>query len=336
MEVNIKRLAEELNLSIATVSRALRDSHEVNPETKKRVLQLAAKLNYQPNPFASSLRAQKSKTIGVIIPEVDNNFFSLAIKGIEDVAQEKGYHVLVYLTHENVIKEVEITRLLQGGRVDGILMSVSSETAHIEHLLELQKKNIPIVFFDRVCEALDPPKVTTDDYESGFKATEHLVESGCKRIAFLQISNNLSIGRKRFKGYTDALEKNQLSFDESLLIVGTKNEVENYAAIKQMLTSANPPDGVFASVESLAITTYYVCKEIERKIPSHVKIISFSNLTTAALLAPSLTTITQPAYNIGKEAMTILFRLLKKNNYPYKKHVVLSSTLIKRDSTSPL
>ncbi|HUS01809.1 MAG TPA: LacI family DNA-binding transcriptional regulator [Chitinophagaceae bacterium] len=333
MAITLKRLAKELNLSIATISRALRDSHEVSDETKRKVFALAEKLNYHPNPFASSLRAHKSKTIAVIIPEIDNNFFSLAIKGIEEIAQQQGYHVLIYLTHESVQKEISFTRHLQSGRVDGILMSVSSETNNVSHLLELKEKNIPIVFFDRVCEMLDSPKVTTDDYESAKNATEHLIENGCKRIAYLQLSKTLSIGKNRLKGYVDALQKNKITFDQELILDAKSSTDENYDLIKNLLTSKNPPDGIFASVESLAVIAYYVCKDLHISIPGNIKIISFSNLTTAPLLSPSLTTVTQPAFNMGKEAATILFQLLKKNSFILKKNIILSSSLIKRDST---
>lgn len=333
MDVNLKKLAQQLNLSTATVSRALRNSHEVSADTKKRVLELAERLKYQPNPFASSLRAHKSKTIAVIIPEIDNNFFSLAINGIEEVAQENGYHVLIYLTHEKLQKEIEATRHLQNGRVDGVLISVSSETANADHILELEQKNIRIVFFDRILEMLKSPKVTTDDYDSAFLATEHLISNGCKRISYLQVSADISIGKIRFKGYQDALIKYKLPFDEALIIYGTKNVSQNYSAIKNLLQSKNPPDGIFSSVESLAIVTYYVCQELGLSIPDKLKVISFSNLTTAGLLSPSLTTITQPAFEIGKEAATILFHLLKKNVYHYNMDATLTSKLIVRDST---
>ena len=334
MEVNLKRLAQELNLSISTVSRALKDSYEVSAETKKRVTALAKKLNYQPNPFATSLRAQSSKTIAVIVPDIANNFFSSAIVGIEEIAQQKGYHVLIYLTHESLQKEVEITRLLQSGRVDGILMSVSGETVAHDHLLELKSKQIPVVFFDRVVEALDVPTVTTDDYESSLKATQHLLDKGCKRIAYLQVSNKLSIGKKRLKGYQDALEKNNVAFDKGLVITGTSNSHDNEQAIKKLLTSPNAPCGVFASVESLAVSTYEVCRNEGIAIPDQLKVISFSNLATAGLLAPSLTTVTQPAFEIGMEAAKILFRLLKKNTFPPEMETVIASELVERMSTS--
>ena len=153
--MNLKQLAEELNLSISAVSKALRDSHEISTATKKIVLAKAKELNYQVNPFASSLRKQKSKTIAEVIPEIANNFFALAINGIEAIAQEKGYHVLIYLTHEDIQKEIGITKLLQNGRVDGIMMSLSEQTLNTDHLEELKQKEIPLVFFDRVAENID-------------------------------------------------------------------------------------------------------------------------------------------------------------------------------------
>jgi LacI family transcriptional regulator len=333
MATNLKKLAAELNLSIATISRALQDSHEVSAETKKKVWALADKLNYEPNPFASSLRRQKSKTIAVVIPEIANNFFTLAINGIEEIAQTKGYHVLIYLTHERLQKEISIIRHLQNGRVDGVLMSVSRETDNTKHLIELQKRNIPIVFFDRVSSELNSAKVTTDDFESGYKATEHLIENGCKRIAYLQVSGALSIGKKRMEGYVAAVKKNNINHDDELTVNCGDDADENYAIIKSLLASGNPPDGIFASVETLAITTYYVCNDLNISIPARLKVIGFSNLTTAPLLNPSLTTITQPAFEIGKEATSILFEKLKKNSYFTNDNVILKSTLIKRNST---
>lgn len=332
--VNLKRLSKLLNLSVSTISRALRDSHEISQETKQKVLSLAAQLNYQPNPYASSLRRQKSKTIAVVVPEIANNFFSLAINGIGSVAQERGYHVLIYLTHEDVQQETSIVRHLLSGRVDGALVSVSSQTDDVSHLAELRKKGLPIVFFDRVSEEIETAKVTTDDYESGFKATEHLIEQGCRRIAYLLISKNLSIGIKRMQGHLDALRKHGIDIEDNLVIHGSNDVQENYAMIEQLLRGADRPQGIFASVEKLAITAYHVCRDLSLKIPDDIKIISFSNLETASLLNPSLTTITQPAYEIGKQAAAILFKALDKNKTHIDNElIVLKSTLVVRDST---
>lgn len=335
--VNIKQLAQQLNLSISTVSRALSDGYDISAQTKTKVLELAKKLNYQPNPYASGLRKHKSKTIAIVVPEIANNFFSLAINGIQSVAREKGYHVLIYLTHEDYTIEVEVLKHLQNGRVDGVLMSISSKTIKKDHLIELKQSGLPIVFFDRVCEEIETAKVTTDDYDSSFKATEHLIKRRCKRIACLLFSKNLSIGINRMKGYQDALKKYNLQEDPALIINGGINSEKNYALIEKLVKSPARPDGIFASVEHLAITAYQVCKKLNLNIPRNIKIISFSNLETAPLLNPSLTTITQPAFTIGNEAAAILFKALTKKQFHLtNSKIIFPSTLIERESTAIL
>jgi len=333
--VNIKQLAQQLNLSISTVSRALNDGYDISPETKQKVLELAKKLNYQPNPYASGLRRHKSKTIGVVVPEIANNFFSLAINGIQSVAREKGYHVLIYVTNESDQNEALALSHLQNGRVDGVLISVSSKTVNKEHFHQLEKQELPLVFFDRVFDDYDTAKVTTDDFDSGFKATDHLVKQGCKRIAYLLISKNLSIGMNRMEGYLEALRKNNIKPDKKLIVDCTNDKDRNEALITSLLKSKQRPDGIFASVEHLAITSYQVCNQLNLSIPKDVKIISFSNLEVAPFLNPSLTTITQPAFNIGKEAATILFKALSKKGFKLSgTRMILPSALIQRNSTA--
>ncbi|MDP4284879.1 MAG: LacI family DNA-binding transcriptional regulator [Bacteroidota bacterium] len=335
MSVDIKTLAKNLNLSISTISRALRDSYEISDKTKLRVKEMAAKLNYQPNPYASSLRKHKSKTIAVVIPEITNNFFALAINGIEYVAQEKEYHVLIYLTHENIKKEIGFASHLQNGRIDGMLMSISAETNNYDHLIELKKKEVPLVFFDRICEAIESSSITTDDFEGGFNATEHLIQRGCKKIAYLDLSRYLSNSNKRMQGYIAALVKHNISIDERLIMRFTNNIAANEEQIVRVLSGAEKPDGVFASVEKLAIATYNVCQRLNINIPKQLKIISFSNLEISSLLNPSLTTITQPAFEIGKQAALQLFRYLeKKNMMNVHEKIILKSTLIPRGSTA--
>lgn len=334
-QVNLKKLAQELNLSISTVSRALSDSHEISAETKNKVHQLAKELNYQPNPYARSLRNHKSKTIAIIIPEVDNNFFSLAINGIEEVAQQNGYHVLIYITHENNEKEIAFAHHLLNGRVEGIIMSLSGEVTTTEHIHILKNNKIPIVFFDRICEEADTVNVITNDYESGYLATDHLIKKGCKTIAFLAFLKTHSISKKRLEGYLDALLKNNLDINQAYIIDGTTDYNQNYEKVKRLLLLDNRPAGIFASVEQLALIVYEVCDELHLKIPDDVKVISFSNLRTASLLNPALTTITQPAFDIGKEAAKALFYALsKKITSLESKNIVLTSTLIERKSTS--
>jgi len=333
--VNLKRLAQELNLSIATVSRALQDSHEVSAQTKERVKALADALGYQPNAYASSLRRNISKTIGVVIPEVNNHFFSLAINGIEEVARQNGYHVLIYLTHDDYEREVDITQYLTGGRVDGLLMSVASGSQDFGHLQKLYASKPAIVFFDRVCDALNTANVTTNDYESGYLATKHLLEAGCRHIAHLLLSGNLSIGRMRMQGYQAALQEQGLPFDETLVLTGYGDDEQNMELITDLLRGRPEIDGIFASVERLAISSYQACHHLGRAIPETIKIIGFSNLGVASLLAPALTTITQPAYEIGKEAARILLRAIEKKKLILpSQSLTLKSELFARKSTA--
>ena len=331
--VNLKKLAEQLNLSISTVSKAFRNSYDINPKTRERILALARELNYQPNPFASGLRTQKSMTIAVIIPEIANNFFTQAINGIESVAREKDYHVLIYLTHEDHTKEVAFTHYLQSGRVDGVLMSLSDGSSDCSHLDDLRNQNIPIVFFDRVYEKCPTAKVTTNDYESGYLATQHLIDQGCKKIAHLLFSSSLSISNKRMDGYLQALKDNNIPVNKKLIMNCPGDQVKDLPVIKKLLKSVKP-DGIFSSFEKLAVTAYEACASLSVLIPDDIKIISFSNLETAALLNPSLTTITQPAFEIGQKAAFILFSALDKNSIEIpEQHIIIDSVLMKRKST---
>lgn len=333
-KVNLKDLATALNISVSSISKALRDSHEISVETKKKVIAKAQELGYNPNPYAGFLRNQKSKTIAVIIPELTNNYFIQAITGAESIAQEYNYHVLIYTTNDDIEKEASLLQHLSNGRVDGILISVSSNTSSTKHFNDLIQAGIPVVFFDRICHEIETAKITTNDFASGFMATEHLIKQGCKNIAYLSISDHLSIDQKRKQGYFEALNKYNLPNDESLIIKCNEEDNKNDLKLKKLLTSDKKIDGVFASVEKLALNTYHVCNKLKIKIPEQLKIISFSNLRTADLLNPSLTTITQPAYEIGKEAAKVLFNhLAKRKSIIQNENIVIDSCLTIRNST---
>lgn len=333
-QVNLKKLAKELNLAVSTVSRALRDSHEISSQTKERVRELALKLGFQPNPHASSLRQNKSKTIAVIIPEIENNFFSQVINGIESITPSKGYHVLIYLSHEDYNKERDILQLLRNGRVDGIMVSVSNTTNNYDHIDAWRQAGVPVVLFDRTSEELDVPNIMTNDAEMAFKATEHLLKRGCKNIAFLGMAGNLSISNRRKAGYLTALEKFKVP-TPPLIVELTSKDYINRDILRNLFQNQSRPDGIFAAIEKFAVNTYEVCKEINLHIPQEVKVISFSNLQAAALFDPALSTIIQPAYDIGREAASILFKLIeKKMLMPYEKKMILPSQLIERASTA--
>ncbi len=335
--INLKYLAKELNMSISTISRALRDEWDVSEETKVKVNALAKKLNYTPNPFASSLRRQSSQTIAVVVPEIANNFFTLAIDGIETVARDKNYHVLIYITHDDYEREKGIIHHFQNGRIDGVIMSVSSDTKDYTHLSELHEKGVPIVFFDRVCHEIETTKISTDDFASSFKATEHLIQNGCKQIAFLSLTQHLSIETKRKAGYLEALSKYNITPNNDWIVECTNDNTVSEANIKKLLSSPNRPNGVFTSVEKLAIQTYKVCQDINIRIPKQLQVLSYANLLTAPLLNPPLTTITQPAFDIGTQAAETLFSHLKRKQYTIpNENIVLKSTLYIRHSTVKL
>lgn len=331
--INIKQLAEKLNLSTSTVSRAFRGNSDINPKTKERILAMAKELNYQPNHLASNLREKKSRTIAVIVPEIANNFFSRAINGIERIARENGYHILIYLTNDDFQKEIDFIMSLQSGRVDGIVMSVTGEANDHSYMHKIRKRSLPIVFFDRIYEDVDNSKITTNDYESSYQATKHLIEQGCKKVAYVVVNKLLSIGKKRMQGYVDALEDAGITFEDELVIDCTNRMDENQVLLKDVFTRIKP-DGVFASVERLALASYYVCHDLGIEIGADLKIISFSSLEIAPLLNPALSTILQPSYLMGEEAAKLLFRRINSpENNDVNEAIELKSELIFRKST---
>lgn len=331
--IKIKTIAEKLNLSTSTISRAFNDNADINKVTKDRILAFAKEHNFLPNHYASNLRDKKTKTLAVIVPEIVNDFFAQAINGIEEVARKKGFYILLYRTDDVFDIEVSFINYLNNGKVDGIIMSVSGEANDHNYLKKLEKKHIPVVFFDRVYEDIDVSKVTTNDYESSFTATEHLIESGCRKIAYLVVNKSISIGKVRGQGYMDALAKHGIPFDDKLVIDCSQQEKENHTIIGNGLKIIKP-DGIFSSVERLALATYSVCNAMGISIPKDLKIISFSSLQIAPLLCPPLSTITQPAYEMGIKATELLFdEIENKGNKTGKKHIVLQSKLLIRKSS---
>jgi len=333
-KVNMKTLAAELKLSTATISKALRDSYDIGQETKQRVMEAARRLNYVPNVYASSLRRQSSNTIAIIIPEIADSFFSQAINGIESIIAPEKYHSLIYLTHDDYQREASMLGDLASGRVDGVIMSVASNTEDTSHIKTLQETGIPIVFFDRVCEDVNADKIITDDFNSAYIATNHLLQSGCKNISLITISGFPSILSAREQGYRKALADNGITIEETGIVTcSNKYNTENVGIIKEHLSTAMP-DGIVATVEHLATSTYLACDELKLNIPDDVKVICFTNQITAAILNPPLTTILQPAYDMGKQAAEILFGRLSGRIITAEQELVMPSQLIARASTA--
>lgn len=331
MSVTIRRIAQDLNLAVSTVSKALRDSHEISAETKARVFEYAAKLDYSPNPYASSLKGRRSGNIAVVVPEVADSFFSMSINGIDEVAKENGYHVMIYLTHEDEEHQQSIIHDLRNGRVDGILMSVVGSGQSSSYLADL---NVPLVFFDRMKEDILAASVVTNDMESGDKAVKHLVSRGCRRVAFLSASCDLAIIKDRQAGFVQAVRDAALDVNLCPVVACTNNEAENMKILAELLQGPGRPDGIVGSVEKVTMQAYSMCHQLKLSIPNDIKIIAFSNLQIASLLNPSLSTITQPAFEMGKAAATILCKTLSKKMFERRSEkVIIPSVLIEREST---
>lgn len=333
MGITIRKIAKDLKLAVSTVSKALRDSHEISEETKRLVFEHARKLQYVPNPYAGSLKNRTTRNIAIVLPEVADTFFSNAINGIDSVAQAKGYHVMVYLTHESREREESILEELRSGRVDGILISVSVGVKRDSPVHARLAGELPLIFFDRVCDEVATAKVLTDDFEASYRATTHLISRGCREIIFLATAAGLSITDQRRNGFVKALADHGISNGDLHVVQCSEDENESLAIIQRVLRGERKVDGVIGSVEKLAIQTYTACHACGLSIPGDVKVIAFSNLQIAALLAPSLTTVVQPAFEMGKAAATLLFKALARKVDLRTERIVLPSVLCERDST---
>ncbi|UII30767.1 LacI family transcriptional regulator [Fulvivirga ulvae] len=309
-QITIKDIAKELGISSSTVSRALKDHPNVSPETKKAVTDLAEKYNYQPNSIALSLRRSKSNTIGVIIPEIVHFFFSTVISGIEDIAYSAGYSVIVSQSNESYDREVMDTFALSKNRVDGILISMSRETTRYDHFETIHKRGLPIVFFDRVCDAINCSKVVVDDFDGAYQVTKHLIQQGYKRIAHLAGPESLILSKHRMDGYKKALKEHDMEFDESIILRGRAADNETLARelTTQLLNSDNPPDAMFAINDRAALGVMKAAKEKGLRIPQDFAIAGFSNWEFTAMTDPAITTVDQPGFKMGQEAAKLLIR----------------------------
>ena len=316
--VTIKDIAKALGLSTSTVSRALRDTHEISAATKKIVLAYAKEINYQPNPIALSLKERRSKSIGVVVSEVANSYFSQAINGIESIAYDRGYHVIISQTHESYDREVINVQHLASRSVDGLLVSLSSETTDISHLTSLHERGLPIVFFDRVADEINTHKVIANNEKGAYQATEYLIKSGCKRIAHLTSSSHLSISIERLSGYEAALRDNGLEVRPEYIkncLHGGMLPEETETAIKQLMALNEKPDAIFVAGDRLSTGCLSVFKHLKIEVPKDIAMAGFSNSDVLDLFNPSLTSVRQPAFDIGKLATEMLLQLIEAK-YP--------------------
>lgn len=309
-QITIKDIAKALHVSASTVSRSLADHPDISQETKDMVNAFAREHKYKPNALALSLRTSNTKTIGVIIPQIVHFFFSSVLSGIEDEAEKGGYRVLICQSNENYEKEVKGAEALLEARVCGVLASVAKTTTVYDHFQELIDRDIPVVFFDRICTGILTDRVVVDDYAGVCSAVEHLVHTGCRRIAFFGSPSHLAISNNRRMGYEDALRKNQLPVDKELIKI-CDNFTDALRVTPELLALPEPPDAFFAVNDETAIGILNVVKAQGLKIPEQVSICGFTNNTLSEVSDPLLTSVDQHGYDLGATAMKLLIDRLK-------------------------
>lgn len=335
--VTIKDIARALGLSTSTVSRALRDSYEISPETKQLVLEYARQINYRPNPIALSLKEKRSRSIGVIVSEIANSFFSQIINGIESIAYSKGYNVIISQTRESYEREVINMDFLSSRSVDGFLISVSTETQDFSHITDLYQRGLPIVFVDRTVESVDTHKVVADNFKGAYDATAHLLSNGYKRIAHLASSAFLSITRERAAGYSKALADAGVEYNEEYVkhcMHGGLIYDEVDAAMNDLTGLKHKPDAVFSSSDTLTTNCMRYCRAKEIVIPDNLALVGFSNINLTDLLSPSLSVVRQPAFEMGQVSAELLINTIEsKRPVTAFETKVLPAELFIRDSS---
>jgi len=335
--LTIKDIAKEFNVSISTVSKALNNSYEISTRTKEKIQKFAKENNYKPNFNALSLKNRQTKTIGIIIPNMLNYFFAQVFKGIEKVANDRGYKIISCISNESYTKEVETIEMLSNGIIDGFILSLAEETIlknDFSHLQEMINNNTPIVMFDRVADGIDCDKVITDDFIGTVNTVNHLVKTGSKNIAFISTISKLKIGEKRKHGYLKGLEENNITVNRNLIIDILEDDYKEYENILTPIFDNNTIDAVIATDESSAIAAMKVAIKKGHKIPQNFSVISFSNGILARHSSPKMTTISQHGEIMGATAAEILINKLDKKITPDKpKTVVIKTNLVERNST---
>ncbi|MEO5685304.1 MAG: LacI family DNA-binding transcriptional regulator [Chitinophagaceae bacterium] len=335
--VTIKDIAKALGLSTSTVSRALRDSYEISPETKQLVLDYARQINYRPNPIALSLKEKRSRSIGVIVSEIANSFFSQIINGIESIAYSKGYNVIISQSRESYEREVINMDFLSSRSVDGFLISVSTETEDFTHITDLHERGLPIVFVDRMIESIDTHKVIANNFKGAYDATTHLINNGYKRIAHLANSEYLSITKERAAGYRQALADAKMEFNDIYLKHcphGGMIYEEVDIAMNELMNQKHKPDAIFASADKLTTNSMRYCRAKGIVIPDDLAMVGFSNLDLTELLSPSLSVVRQPAFEMGEVAAELLIKTIESKR-PVTEYEtrILPAELFIRDSS---
>ncbi len=334
--VTISQIADELNITTGTVSRALSNHPKISEKTKKSVLSVASRLNYRPDKIASSLRSGKTFMIGVIIPSAEINFFGSVVHGIERIANSCGYNILIYQSNENYEHEVKGIETLLSARVDGILVSIAKDTVNCSHFLEVKKRNVPIVFFDRANDDLNIPSVVIDDYRGAYIATEHLVEQGYKNIAHITGPQYIKLFYDRLKGYMGALQAHNMKIDPELIFPGNISIESGRKAGAYFLSMNNRPDAVFAAEDFTALGLMKELKAHNIKIPGDFGIVGFANELFGEHITPTLSTVDQQTVVMGEEAFRLLLQLMEQPDVEVatRQKIVLEPLPIFRESSA--
>ncbi len=332
-QTTIKDIALALRLSTSTVSRALRDAPDVGEETRKAVKALAEELDYQPNKLALSLLKKQTNTIGLIIPNLDYVLATM-VKGIDEVALEAGYTVMVCQSDESFGREIVNTKRLLDSLVDGFIISVSSETMIFEHIKKIQQKKKPLVLFDRTINSIAAPRVRLDNVEGGRIATQHLIDQGYKRIALLAGPENLNISNERMEGYLQTLKQNKIKVDKNLIIHCDFNQEYGKMATKELLTMKNRPDAIFAISDRLAIGALLAIKETGLKIPKDIGLVGFNNDPMTKLMTPTISSVEMFAFEMGKATAKIFLEMIHSETDMSDKEIIFKPKLFVRESSS--
>lgn len=333
-EVTIYDIAKHLGVSPATVSRALKDSPSISVNTRKKINALAEKWGYRHNTFASSLRLQKTHTIGIILHELNSYFITSVLAGIEKVATEAKYNLIIVHSAENPNLEEANARNLFHKRVDGVIASLSFDTKDLHHFKQFHSRNIPVVFFDRVFENSDETKVVINNFQAGYDSTTHLIQQGCERIALVTSNLRRNVYSERMRGYKQALQDNQLKYDEKLLIIDGLKEEDAVRSAKRILGLKHLPDGIFITNDFCAAVIMQVLKDAGIRIPQDIAIVGFNNDSIGKVVSPKLTTINYPGFEMGQVAARTLINHLKGLwDMNITNTIVIKSELIVRESS---
>lgn len=333
-QTTIIDIARQLNLSKSTVSRALTGHAQVNPDTRRRVLDLAEQLNYQRNQLAISLLTSQTRLIGIMVPEFVSFFFPKVIIGAQEVLTEAGYNVVICHSNETYATEVANAKALLASRVDGVLVSHTKETRNFDHIGAFGRTGTPVVFFNRVCEEMAVSKVLVDDYQGAYRAVEHLLETGKRRIAHLAGPDSLQNSRSRLNGYRDALTHHNVALDPELIISYDLTLEKAKIYVNHLLNLPHPPDALFAINDPTALEALKVIKARGLRIPEDIAVVGFSDDPLSELIEPGLTTVSQPVRLIGQQAAQLLLNQLAGDGETIPlETVVLPTELIIRGTT---